>query len=89
MAVMSEAGPGVRVIDVRTPGEYFFHSPEVMGSELVPLADLPLRAGAWPKEQPVRVVCDDGRRSRQAVAWLRNHGFRDVRALTPEQPDLL
>ena len=81
MASAAKIEPGVRVIDVRTPGEFFAAPPSVPDAELVPLADLPFRAPPWSREQPVRVLCDDGRRSRLAVAWLRGHGFFDVRAL--------
>lgn len=76
-----QAPEGARVIDVRTPGEYFSRPSQVTGAELVPLADLPLRAGSWARDRALVVVCDDGHRSRLAVAWLRNHGFQAVRAL--------
>ena len=81
MANAAELDRGARVIDVRTPGEYFAAPPTVPDAELVPLADLPFRASPWARERPVRVLCDDGRRARHAVAWLRNHGFLDVSAL--------
>ena len=70
-----------RVIDVRTPGEYYFQGPGPQGSELVPLTDLPGRAATWSPEDRILVVCDDGRRSRRAVAWLRGHGFRNAQVL--------
>ena len=41
MANAAELDRGARVIDVRTPGEYFAAPPTVPDAELVPLADLP------------------------------------------------
>lgn len=87
MAAEQEAK--TRVIDVRTPGEFYFQAPRFPGAELIPLADLPGRAVEWPRDEPLLVVCDDGRRSRLAATWLREHGFRQVQIRVLEPPRLL
>lgn len=73
--------PDLRVIDVRTPGE--FADGHIPGSYNVPLADLPahrdeLRAS---RGGPVVLVCRSGRRAGQAEAQLATAGLTGVHVL--------
>lgn len=72
--------PDLRVVDVRTPGE--FAARHIPGSYNVPLPELAehhdeLRAAAG----PVVLVCESGRRAEQAEARLANSGFANVHVL--------
>lgn len=70
--------PGARVVDVREPSEFTGPLGHIPGAELAPLAQLPARAAAWPKEQPVILVCRSGTRSARGAAALSQSGFVHV-----------
>jgi molybdopterin/thiamine biosynthesis adenylyltransferase/rhodanese-related sulfurtransferase len=78
---LARRGPPGRdflLLDVREPAE--FAKASIAGAELLPLADLPARAGelaAW-RERPIVVHCHRGGRSATAARWLLANGFRDV-----------
>ena len=60
------------IVDVREPTEYAAgHLP---GAESIPQADLALRLSEIPEDRPVLVVCETGRRSLGATAFLRASG---------------
>jgi rhodanese-related sulfurtransferase len=63
------------LLDVRQPEEHaFVHLP---GSRLIPLGDLPGRAGeldAW-RDEEIVVYCHHGVRSQHAIAFLSGLGF--------------
>ena len=67
---------GVRIIDVRTPGEY--EAGHIPGAELVPVNDLPAEAAAWDIAEPVVIYCATGARSAQAVSYLAEQGFETI-----------
>jgi len=71
------ARAGALVLDVREPFEYA--EGHVAGSVLVPLASVGVRAGEFPKDEPVYVFCRSGNRSLQAAQTLVAAGFSDVR----------
>jgi rhodanese-related sulfurtransferase len=72
--------PDVRVIDVRTPGE-FAHR-HIPGSYNVPLPDLAEhRAELRAATGPVVLVCESGRRASTAETQLRDAGFGEVHVL--------
>lgn len=71
------AAAGALVLDVREPFEYA--EGRVAGSLLVPLATVAERAGDFPKDQPVYVVCRSGNRSLVAARTLVEAGYSDVR----------
>jgi rhodanese-related sulfurtransferase len=73
-------GETVRVVDVREPIE--FQIARIDGSELIPLAELPTRIGAFDPDQEIVVVCHHGIRSHHACEYLRNAGITNVRNLT-------
>ncbi|MFU8890590.1 MAG: rhodanese-like domain-containing protein [Anaerosomatales bacterium] len=67
---------GVRVVDVRTPGEYdLSHIP---GAENVPMDVLASEASAWDPGEPLLVYCTTGARSAQAVTYLEAQGFETI-----------
>ena len=67
---------GVRVIDVRTPGE--FESARIPGAENVPMNMLEAEAATWDTSQPVAVYCATGSRSIDAVEFLAAQGFSTI-----------
>ncbi|MBE0416318.1 MAG: rhodanese-like domain-containing protein [Coriobacteriia bacterium] len=67
---------GVRVIDVRTPGEYeLSHIP---GAENVPMDSLGSVASEWDRSEPLLIYCTTGARSAQAVTYLEAQGFETI-----------
>ncbi len=68
------------LLDVREPAEY--EQARIGGATLVPLGTLPQRLGELPKDRTIVVYCRSGRRSAQAVAFLRENGFDAVQNLT-------
>ncbi len=68
------------LLDVREPLEYRIAH---LQGKLVPLGELPQRLEELDayKDKPVIVHCRSGRRSAQAVAFLQQHGFEDVKNL--------
>jgi rhodanese-related sulfurtransferase len=78
---LRDAHPDLRVIDVRTPGE--FAERHIPGSYNVPLPELAehrdeLRAAS---ASPVVLVCQSGRRATQAEAKLAAAGLSSVHVL--------
>lgn len=66
----------LRVIDVREPSEYAAgHIPQ---GELVPLGTLREAAANWPREKPILVHCQAGRRGETARQALVGLGFKSV-----------
>lgn len=70
-----------RVLDVRSPGEYFRGPSRLPGSELVPLPDLLFCCTNWDPEQPLLLVCDVGERSWRGACELAQRGFGHVSVL--------
>ena len=81
-AVLEEYATKVQVLDVREPDEYRGPLGHIHGSTLIPLAELPARAGELAPDRPVVAVCRSGARSAQAVVLLQKAGFKDVANLT-------
>lgn len=69
---------GSFVIDVREPYEYV--TGHVPGALLMPVAQVPARAGEIPRDRPVYVICASGNRSRRVTDVLRGHGY-DARSV--------
>jgi len=70
------------LLDVREPAEHA--KAAIEGARLLPLGELPVRAGelaAW-RGRPIVVHCHKGGRSAKAARWLLAHGFTDVTNLT-------
>jgi rhodanese-related sulfurtransferase len=68
-----DTGDVVQLLDVREEWEH--QIARLQGAELIPLGELPQRAGELDPEKPLVVYCHHGVRSYQAVVWLRNQGF--------------
>jgi rhodanese-related sulfurtransferase len=68
-----ERGPAASVLDVREPWE--LEICRLDGSIDIPLGTLPGRAAMLPRAGKLVVMCHHGRRSAQAVEWLRANGF--------------
>jgi rhodanese-related sulfurtransferase len=63
---------GAYVLDVRNPDEHT--EAHVPGVTLIPLPEVPDRAGEVPTDRPVYVICAAGGRSRKAAELLIGHG---------------
>ena len=74
-----ERGERVLLLDVREPFEHALC--RLDGAELIPLAQLPLRARELGREEEVVAYCHTGNRSLHAALYLRQLGFRNVRSL--------
>jgi rhodanese-related sulfurtransferase len=63
-------------VDVRTPEEYAAgHATRAVN---IPLNDLPANLDRLEKTEPVYVICQTGRRSREAADILTKNGFKWV-----------
>jgi len=63
------------VLDVREPHEYQIAN---LGAKLIPLNDLPARAGELDKDREIVVHCKTGGRSQKASEFLAQNGFKKV-----------
>jgi adenylyltransferase/sulfurtransferase len=63
------------LVDVRDPADY---EQDNLGGKLIPLAILLQNPDQIPADRPVVVHCQSGARSRQAVEFLRQHGYTQV-----------
>jgi adenylyltransferase/sulfurtransferase len=68
------------VLDVRNPEEVAIC--RIAGSTVIPLPELPARLGELDRDRPMVVHCKSGKRSQQAIALLRQHGFTGLSNLT-------
>ena len=67
---------GAYVLDVRNPDEYT--EAHVPGVTLIPLPEIPDRAGEVPTDRPVYVICAAGARSLRAAEVMRARGIDAV-----------
>src|ERR1700758_3742388 len=63
------------VLDVREPHEYQIAN---LGAKLIPLGELPQRAGELDKDREIIVHCKSGGRSQKAAEFLAQNGFKKV-----------
>jgi sulfur-carrier protein adenylyltransferase/sulfurtransferase len=68
-------GEKIFVLDVREPHEYQICN---LGGYLIPLGDLPRRVGDLDSARDIVAHCRSGKRSAEAVDFLRKAGFRRV-----------
>ena len=73
-----DAGEDFYLVDVREPAEY--EIVKIPGSTLIPKGDIVSGAAlsALPQDKPVILYCKTGVRSAEALAVLKNAGFRDA-----------
>ena len=74
------AGEDLTVLDVRSAKDYAGELGHVAGSLNIPLDELPGRLAELEprRDRPLAVMCRTNRMSRQAVALLRNAGFKQA-----------
>jgi rhodanese-related sulfurtransferase/rubrerythrin len=65
-----------QLLDVRQPSEY--ERGHISGAQLIPIKQLPDRAGELNPEKPVLAYCAVGGRSRAAAQYLNGQGFTEV-----------
>lgn len=70
-----DRGDDVYVLDVREPHEYQICN---IGGHLIPLGELPLRVAELDSSQEIVAHCRSGKRSAEAVEFLRKAGFRKL-----------
>ena len=68
-----------KIVDVR--GESERAGSFIPGSTCTPMDTLERECSAWPKDQPIALVCRSGRRACSAASLLANRGFADVAVL--------
>ena len=80
-AWLADAGRGKpQLVDVREPWEHAKCSIEA--SRLLPLRELPARAGELDPQADTVLICHHGGRSMQAAMFLERQGFARVYNLT-------
>jgi len=76
---MDNPALGIKVLDVREPDEYWIA--HVQGTRLLPLSQLAQRFGELDPDQPLYIHCKVGGRSMQALQFLRQHGFQNLKSV--------
>jgi adenylyltransferase/sulfurtransferase len=74
-----DGGEDIFILDVREPHEYEIN--RLPGSVLIPLGDLPERFTELDANREIIAQCKSGMRSARAAAFLREHGFKNVKNL--------
>ena len=69
----------IRLLDVRTTGEYAIA--HIEGGVLVDQAMVDEILGSWPKDSEIVTMCHHGIRSLDAAMFLRGQGFQNVRSM--------
>ena len=77
-AAKSLSDQGALLLDVREPDEYA--AVHAVNAKLIPLGEVGARLKEIEayKDKPVAVICRSGRRSAQAVSFLKESGFTQV-----------
>jgi len=70
---------GCCLIDVREPVEYA--EEHIVGARLIPLGQLEQRCGEIPRNSPIIVMCQGGKRGAEAMQKLQAMGISEVRNL--------
>lgn len=68
------------LLDVRQPEEY--NQGHIQSAVLLPLDNLPQHFKELPKKKKIVVYCRSGKRSAQAVSFLRTHGYTNAISLS-------
>jgi rhodanese-related sulfurtransferase len=76
-----EKDPGVQLLDVRTPQEYFLLG-HIPGSRLLPIYSLPDALPTLNPKLKTVLICEHGVRSADASYYLLQNGFEQVYNLT-------
>ena len=67
------------VLDVREPWEHA--KARIDGATLIPMREIPSRAGELPDDRDIVIMCHHGGRSAQVVQWLARNGHERVHNL--------
>ena len=70
-----DAGEDIFILDVREPHEYQICN---LGGYLIPINDLPRRVNELDSSRQIVAHCKSGKRSANAVEFLRQAGFKNV-----------
>lgn len=76
---MLDRGEVSLFIDVREPWEH--ETSHVEGATLIPLQQIPANLARFQTAREIVVFCHHGRRSLNAVAWLRSQGIDGARSM--------
>jgi rhodanese-related sulfurtransferase len=68
-----DAGDVFTLLDVREPDEIATAS--IPGATLIPMGEIPQRAGELPSDVPIVVMCHAGGRSARVTQYLNDNGF--------------
>jgi len=74
-----DSGIKFRLIDVREPHE--FNLCHIIGCDLIPLAQIPMRMKEFSREGEYIFYCHTGNRSGEVAKYLRQVGFKNVKSL--------
>lgn len=74
-----DKGEKIRIVDVRQPQEYAIA--RLPQSDLIPLSNLEVSLHTLNRDEEIVVLCRSGIRSAQAVKYLREAGFKNVKNL--------
>jgi sulfur dioxygenase len=72
----------VQLLDVRNPTEWTGELCSLQGAQAIPLDELRARASEVPKDKPVIVICQTGRRAALGAGILAKAGFKEVANLS-------
>jgi len=75
LKALLDANEDVFILDVRNPNEFAICH---LNGTLIPMNELPSRMNELNPEQRIVVHCHAGGRSRRAVEFLSQHGFKNV-----------
>jgi rhodanese-related sulfurtransferase len=67
------------VLDVREPWEH--DKARIDDATLIPMREIPSRAGELPADRDIVIMCHHGSRSAQVVQWLARNGYERVHNL--------
>ncbi|HEX5503282.1 MAG TPA: MBL fold metallo-hydrolase, partial [Thermomicrobiales bacterium] len=76
IADVADRAPDTLVLDVREPEEYA--SGHVPGAANLPQAELATRLDELPRDRPIQVICQTGRRSMRSAQFLKQRGYDAV-----------
>ena len=74
-----DVGEALLLVDVREPWEHDLC--RLPGAKLVPLGTVPSSLALFEQADEVVIYCHHGRRSLDAVAWLRQQGVEGARSM--------
>ncbi|HEX2201966.1 MAG TPA: molybdopterin-synthase adenylyltransferase MoeB [Longimicrobium sp.] len=70
-----DRGDRLTIVDVREPFEWEIGNLEAHGARLIPLGELPQRAGEIDPDEEIVLQCRSGARSAKALGFLRAQGY--------------